>query len=78
MNELSETDKTLLASIKAKIEQLAGISSNAELNQKDFDFLQGRWLIHHKKLEERLVGCQTWQEFQTPANTSFRIRILIY
>ena len=34
---------------------------------KDFDFLQGRWLIHHKKLAERLVGCQTWHEFKTPA-----------
>ena len=34
---------------------------------KDFDFLQGRWLIHHKKLAERLVGCATWHEFQTPA-----------
>jgi hypothetical protein len=34
---------------------------------KDFDFLQGRWLIRHKKLAERLVGCQTWHEFETPA-----------
>ena len=34
---------------------------------KDFDFLQGRWLIHHKKLAERLVDCQTWLEFKTPA-----------
>ena len=34
---------------------------------KDFDFLQGRWLIHHKKLVERLVDCQIWDEFQTPA-----------
>jgi hypothetical protein len=34
---------------------------------KDFDFLQGRWLIHHHKLAERLVGCETWVEFETPA-----------
>jgi len=34
---------------------------------RDFDFLQGRWLIHHRKLAERLVGCQTWYEFRTPA-----------
>jgi hypothetical protein len=34
---------------------------------KDFDFLQGRWRINHKKLEERLVGCQIWYEFETPA-----------
>lgn len=33
---------------------------------KDFDFLQGRWLIHHKQLAERLVGSQTWREFTTP------------
>lgn len=33
----------------------------------DFDFLQGRWLIQHKRLAERLVGCQTWHEFRTPA-----------
>jgi hypothetical protein len=33
---------------------------------KDFDFLQGRWLITHKKLAERLVGSQTWHEFKTP------------
>jgi hypothetical protein len=34
---------------------------------KDFDFLRGRWLIHHKKLTERLVSSQTWHEFSTPA-----------
>ena len=34
---------------------------------KDFDFLQGRWLINHRKLAERLVGCETWQHFRTPA-----------
>lgn len=34
---------------------------------KDFDFLQGRWLIHHQKLALRLVGSQTWHEFKTPA-----------
>ena len=34
---------------------------------KDFDFLQGRWIIHHRKLAERLVGSQIWEEFDTPA-----------
>jgi hypothetical protein len=34
---------------------------------RDFDFLQGRWIIRHKKLAERLVGCQRWEEFETPA-----------
>lgn len=39
MNELSETDKALLESIKKKIEQLSGLSDTADLSQKDFDFL---------------------------------------
>ena len=34
---------------------------------EDFDFLQGRWQIHHKKLAERLVNCETWHEFESPA-----------
>ena len=40
MNELNEIDKALLASIKNKTEHLAGLSGNADLSQKDFDFLQ--------------------------------------
>lgn len=32
---------------------------------RDFDFLQGCWIIRHRKLAERLVGCQTWGEIET-------------
>lgn len=39
MNELSEIDKALLESIKSRIEQLSGLSGDADLSQKDFDFL---------------------------------------
>lgn len=39
MNELSEIDKALLESIKSKIEHLSGLSGDADLSQKDFDFL---------------------------------------
>lgn len=39
MNELSEIDKVLLESIKSKIEHLSGLSGDADLSQKDFDFL---------------------------------------
>lgn len=41
--------------------------SRVNAGATDFDFLEGRWLIHHKKLAERLVGSQTWYEFKTPA-----------
>lgn len=39
MNELSELDQALLKKLKSKIEQLSGLSGDADLSQKDFDFL---------------------------------------
>ena len=32
-----------------------------------FDFLQGEWIIHHRRLKERLVASDAWEEFDTPA-----------
>lgn len=29
----------------------------------DFDFIVGRWNIHHRRLRERLKGCTDWDEF---------------
>jgi hypothetical protein len=31
--------------------------------KNDFDFLFGRWSVHHWRLRERLAGCEEWQEF---------------
>jgi hypothetical protein len=33
---------------------------------RDFDFLQGEWIIHHRRLRERLTGSTEWLEFETP------------
>jgi hypothetical protein len=30
----------------------------------DFDFLTGSWLVHHRRLRERLTGCTDWDEFE--------------
>jgi hypothetical protein len=29
----------------------------------DFDFLIGRWKVHHRRLKDRLVGSHEWAEF---------------
>jgi len=31
--------------------------------QHDFDFLVGAWLVHNRRLVERLSGCDEWSEF---------------
>jgi hypothetical protein len=32
-------------------------------SEHDFDFLFGRWRMHHRRLRERLVDSQDWEEF---------------
>lgn len=34
---------------------------------RDFDFLQGEWIVHHRRLRRRLVGSDDWEEFETPS-----------
>jgi hypothetical protein len=34
----------------------------------DFDFLHGSWRIHHRRLVERLVGSDEWEEFPSTSH----------
>ncbi len=34
-------------------------------SQNDFDFLVGSWEVRNRKLRDRLVGCQEWDEFSS-------------
>jgi hypothetical protein len=31
--------------------------------RSDFDFLIGDWMVHNRRLRERLKGCTEWEEF---------------
>ena len=31
----------------------------------DFDFLEGAWRVHHRRLRSRLTGSDDWEEFET-------------
>jgi hypothetical protein len=35
----------------------------------DFDFEIGEWLVRHRRLKDRLVGCQDWEEFDGTSAT---------
>ena len=36
---------------------------NATSTAQDFDFLIGHWKVGHRRLKERLLGCQDWEHF---------------
>lgn len=36
---------------------------------RDFDFEFGRWKVWHRRLKERLAGCQEWEEFSGISET---------
>ncbi len=35
----------------------------------DFDFIIGRWTVHHRRLKQRLAGCTEWQAFSGISST---------
>ena len=41
-----------------------GPTGSAVPGLHDFDFLVGRWQVHHRKLKERLAGSHDWIDFE--------------
>ena len=39
----------------------------SQTGRADFDFIIGRWNIHHRRLRESLKGSTTWEEFEGTA-----------
>ena len=42
---------------------MSGAAIQEQDGRGDFDFIVGRWNVHHRRLRERLKGCADWDEF---------------
>jgi hypothetical protein len=38
---------------------------SATSSKNDFDFFEGKWQLHNKKLKDRLCNCNEWLEFES-------------
>lgn len=43
----------------------SGLKASATSSHKDFDFLEGKWKVHNRKLKARLENCNEWLEFES-------------
>jgi len=41
------------------------ITAGATSSSNDFDFLVGKWKMHHRRLNKRLENCKDWTEFES-------------
>ena len=41
------------------------ITASPSSSQRDFDFFEGKWRLHNKKLRSRLNQCTEWIEFES-------------
>jgi hypothetical protein len=73
MSNTGNAQKNVLTSDpKLPIPKLS-FNSDGELNivasptssQIDFDFLVGKWKMHHRRLNKRLESCNNWTEFDS-------------
>jgi hypothetical protein len=41
------------------------LKASTSSSQNDFDFLVGKWKMHHRRLNKRLENCKEWTEFES-------------
>lgn len=44
-------------------------TERGNMQPKDFDFIIGSWTVMHRRLKERLTGCQAWVDFSGESTT---------
>ncbi len=53
-----------MENVKSKKTIIADIKPSATSSENDFDFLQGKWKVHNRKLKSRLSNNNEWIEFE--------------
>ncbi|MEW6730208.1 MAG: hypothetical protein AB1489_02610 [Acidobacteriota bacterium] len=69
---MKNNDKLAIPKLDFDANGELAITASATSSQNDFDFLVGKWKLHHKKLKSRLNNCNEWDEFETTVE-DFRI-----
>jgi hypothetical protein len=46
------------------VRTLEHVGASRRDGERDFDFFMGRWTVRHRRLKERLRGCEEWDEFE--------------
>jgi hypothetical protein len=65
-NPLLKTDESLsIPKLEFDSKGELKIKASASSSKNDFDFLVGKWTMHHRKLEKRLENNNKWTEFDT-------------
>ncbi len=49
--------------IEIEADGTLSIRASATSSERDFDFFEGEWNLHNRKLKTRLNGCTEWLEF---------------
>lgn len=58
-------NKKIMNISKTKHTTVLDIRPSATSSANDFDFLQGQWQVHNRKLKTRLNNCKEWDEFES-------------
>ena len=56
---------TKMESVKFTKTMELDITASATSSSNDFDFLEGKWKVHNRRLNERLVKSNSWSEFES-------------
>src|SRR3989337_1844890 len=67
---ITESEKMVNAIVNKNGDLEITPSENSSSN--DFDFFEGKWKVHHRKLKSRLNNCDEWIEYQG-TNEDFKI-----